>query len=115
MPTQLSADTRVLLRQYVDGQLSIAKLAEWLVQMEYDSDVTGEERDVLAQIRLTLIEASEGLRPKDDILESVAAALALSDPETRIITDRSSSATSWEREAALTTTSSRVERVGISA
>ena len=115
MVTQLSPGSKAQLRRYVDGQLSISELAEWLVQMEYDPDVAGEERDALAQIRLTLIEASEGLRPKDDILEGVSAILALSEPQARVMVYRSSSATSWERESVFTTTGSRVQHAGISA
>jgi hypothetical protein len=115
MAAQLSPDTLAVLRQYAKGEISIAELAEWLVQMEYDPDVPEDERELLAQIRLTEIEVSEGLRPKDDILESVAAALALFEPGKRIITDRSSSVTSWDREPAFTAAPSGIQRVGISA
>jgi len=115
MSARLSPDTRLALRQYADGQISIAELAEWLVQMEYDLDVSQGEREILAQIRLTQIEVSEGLRPKDDILQSVAAALAPSEPNKCIITDRSSSVTSWDREPAFTAAPSGIQRVGISA
>jgi hypothetical protein len=117
MAAQLSPDTLAVLRQYAKGEISIAELAEWLVEVEYDLDVPEDEREILAGIRLTQIEVSEGLRPKDDILGSVAAALALSAPGKRIITDRSNSATSWAGEPALTATAtpSGVQRVGISA
>jgi len=115
MTAQLSPDTRAVLRQYVDGQISIRELAEWLVQMEYDLDVPEDERELVAQVRLIQIEVSEGFRPKDDILKGVAATLALSTPDTPVITVRSGSETSWDREPAFTATPSGVQRVGISA
>jgi hypothetical protein len=115
MAAQLSPDSRLVLRQYVDGQISIRELAEWLVQAEYDLDMPEDERDILAGIRLTQIEVSEGLRPKDDILRSVAAALALSAPDTTVVTVRSGSTTTWDREPTFTAGPSGVQRVGISA
>jgi hypothetical protein len=113
MAAQLSPDSRLVLRQYADGQISIRELAEWLVQAEYDLDMPEEERDILAGIRLTLIEVSEGLRPKDDILENVAAALALSTPNATVVTVRSGSATKWDGEPTFTAAPSGVQRVGI--
>jgi hypothetical protein len=117
MAAQLSPDTLAVLRQYAKGEISIAELAGWLVEVEYDLDVAEDERDILAEIRLTQIEVFEGLRSKDDILGSVAAALALSAPDKRVITDRSGSVISWAGEPALTATAtpSGVQRVGISA
>ena len=113
MAAQLSPDSRLVLRQYADGQISIRELAEWLVQVAYDLDVPEDERDILAGIRLTLIEVSEGLRCKDDILEAVAAALALSTPERTVVTVRSGSATTWDGEPTFTAAPSGVQRVGI--
>ena len=115
MPVQLSRDTVTVLRQYADGEISIAELVHWLVQVEYDPDMPEDERNTLAGIRLTQIEVSEGLRPKDDILKSVAAALALSAPDTTVVTVRSGSTTTWDREPTFTAGPSGVQRVGISA
>jgi hypothetical protein len=115
MPAQLSRDTVTVLRQYADGEISIAELVDWLIQVEYDPDMPEDERDILAGIRLTQIEVSEGLRPKDDILGSVAAALALSSPDTTVVTVRSGSTTTWDREPTFTAGPSGVQRVGISA
>ena len=115
MPVQLSRDTVTVLRRYADGEISIAELVDWLVQVEYDPDMPEDERNILAGIRLTQIEVSEGLRPKDDILKSVAAALALSAPDTTVVTVRSGSTTTWDREPTFTAGPSGVQRVGISA
>ena len=116
MPVQLSRDTVTVLRQYADGEISIAELVDWLVQVEYDPDMPEDERNILAGIRLTQIEVSEGLRPnKDDILACVAAALALSAPDTTVVTVRSGSTTTWDREPTFTAGPSGVQRVGISA
>jgi len=115
MPAQLSRDTVTVLRQYADGEISIAELVDWLIQVEYDPDMPEDERDVLGGIRLTQIEVSEGLRPKDDILGSVAAALALAAPDTTVVTVRSGSTTTWDGEPTFTAGPSGVQRVGISA
>ena len=113
MTIQLSPDTRAWLQRYIDGQVSNDELAEWLVQVEYDLDLQSEERDALGQIRLAVIEVSEGLRPNEDILESVAAALALSRAE-QVVSVRANSSTDWRDTTVVTTASSRPQHVDIS-
>jgi hypothetical protein len=113
MIVQLSPSTTVVLQRYAEGQFSNRELSEWLVQVEYDLDVPPDERDELGQLRLTVIEVSEGLRPADHILEGVAALLAPSEPEGRIETIRSSSSTNWRVDAPVTEAASPVQHVGI--
>ena len=115
MLTQLDSETCRVLQRYVDGQLSNAELEEWLVQIEYDSDIAAEERDALAQVRLIAIEVGEGRRPPDSILESVAKVLAAPRPSEPVLAFRTGSNTSWEQRLTFTAAPSRLERVGISA
>jgi hypothetical protein len=75
MVVQLSPDTRAMLQRYIDGLISNAQLEEWLAETEHDPDVPGSERDLLAAVRLSVIEVSEELRQPDDILRTVALLL----------------------------------------
>ena len=94
----LSAEARSILQQYERGNFSNRQLAEWLVQVEYDSELPTDERDILARLRLVVVEEAEGLRPKEEVLEAVAGILASESPDRRILTARTSSSTSWDRQ-----------------
>ncbi len=72
---QLSSETRMVLQRFTEGRLSQRDFGEWLVQSDYDTDLSSQERDVLAGIRLIVIEADEGMRPASEIIERVTATL----------------------------------------
>ncbi len=116
MPDQVNSETRTMLRQYVEGRLSINELSEWLVQAEYDEDIPQDERDMLAGIRLIVIEACDGSRAKDEILGVVSAALAVSEPDGTVTSVRGSSTTKIAASGrrVVTGTSSPVRHAGIS-
>ena len=109
----LSAEARSILQEYERGNLSNAELAEWLVQVEYDTSLQSEERDTMAGLRLVVLEEAEGLRPKEEVLDAVAAILALEEDKTRL-TARTSSSTTWEPQERVTGTVSRAQHAGIS-
>lgn len=114
MRDQLNVEVCAMLQRYLDGELSNAELQEWLAQIEYDDDVSGEERDELARVRLIAVEVAEQRRPPDAVLESVAAALAAFRPAQVVLAFRSASATVWEGEPVFSAAPSRPQRVGIS-
>jgi hypothetical protein len=60
-----------MLSRYARGGLTEARLAEWLVQAEYDTDLPDSERDALAALRLTVIEVAETMGPNEEIHEKV--------------------------------------------
>lgn len=113
MVVELIPETRAELRRYVDGDLSNAELADWLVGAEYDSALPQDERDALARIRLILIEIEEGRRDVGVVLDIVAEVLASSPQEGTVKALRSGSRTTWEGEPELTAAPSRWQRVGI--
>lgn len=57
--------------------MDLAALNAWLVQAEYDDDLSREERDILAGVRLVAIEAGENLCSEDDVRKEVSAALSV--------------------------------------
>jgi len=99
----ISSETKVILQQYADGNLSNGDLAEWLVQAEYDSSVPQEERDALGQLRLVVVEEAEGRRDTDEILNTVAEMLAAESPEQTLVVRRTGSATEWPQTPSVTT------------
>jgi hypothetical protein len=76
MTQELSRDAMKTLQRYRDGRLSDNELDRWLTETEYDDDVSRGERDRLALLRLFLIEAGEGLRPKQELLDEISSLLA---------------------------------------
>lgn len=108
----LSADSRAQLQQYLAGNVSNRELAEWLVKMEYDTAVSAVERDVLAALRLVVIEEAEGRRNNEDVLKTVAAILAKESDEKRVITIRTSASTTWSGTQ-VTGSASMAQRAGI--
>ena len=64
-----------MLRRYASRRIDLAALSEWLVQVEYDDDVSRAERDLLARIRLTAIDAAEGLCPEDAVVKDISSLL----------------------------------------
>lgn len=113
MNDQLSQNTRMTLDLYVQGQVSNTELAEWLVQTEYDTAMPRNERDRVARLRLIVIEAEEGLRPIEEILQAVLSLLAKIDPAATVIAMRTSAATERYGGTAVTATASPVQHVGI--
>jgi hypothetical protein len=65
-----------MLDAYRRGKKTDNELSGWLVQMEYDDEVPVSEKDELALIRLLAIEAEEGLRPKQQLLDSISTLLS---------------------------------------
>jgi hypothetical protein len=105
-----------VLRQYVDGRLTTSELDAWLSEAEYDDSVPAPIRDLLASVRLVIVEAGEGLATKDDVLTTVALALASMDPQNPILMQRANSSTTWnEASSSLTATATPVVRGRISA
>ncbi len=94
----LSAEARSILQEYGRGNLSNPDLAEWLVQVEYDTSLQSEERDTLAGLRLVVVEEAEGLRPKEEVLDAVAGILASESPDEPILTVRTSSSTKGDQK-----------------
>jgi hypothetical protein len=60
-----------MLVRYACGSLTEEGLAEWLVKVEYDTDLPDSERDALAALRLTVIEVAETMGPNEEIHEKV--------------------------------------------
>ena len=110
----LSAETQAMLDRYVKGRVSNAELEEWLVQVGYDAEVARPEKEGLAQVRLVLVEKSEGLRTPDDVLQAVAQLLASAEPGKQVLAFRTSSGTQWSGGTFITSTSRQL-RVDISA
>ena len=75
MNSQLSPGSADTLRRYVSRAIDLAALSEWLVQVEYDDDLSRAERDVLARLRLRAIEAAEGLCLEVEVLKHVSSML----------------------------------------
>ena len=113
MVTQLSPETRRVLRQYLEGRLSNAELEDWLAGAEYDSELSQEERDSLATIRLSVIDFEEGRSKASSIVEAVAALLASVQPEEPIIVLRTDASTTWQGQPKLSAMPYRLERAGI--
>jgi hypothetical protein len=112
MAVQLSQEATRTLQGYVAGRVSNAELADWLAGAEYDPAISEDERDELAGIRLVLIEAQEGRRDVEEVLDSVAWVLATAQPGTKIMAERTESSTEWITKTKLTA-ASPVQRVGI--
>lgn len=113
METQSESPASVL-RQYVDGRLTIVELDRWLSESEYDDSLSIPMRNLLATIGLVVHEVGEGLAEKDEILTAVALALASLEPSEPVISQRSSSNTSWNRSEPFTADPTPVVRGHIS-
>ncbi|MBI2912970.1 MAG: hypothetical protein HYY03_03525 [Chloroflexi bacterium] len=112
MTTRLSPDSRGTLQRYVDGRISNAELAEWLVAAEYDDELAQGERDELARLRLIVTEVEEDLRPADEILKAVSAILAVTEDKI-VVAVRTSSSTHTKPGSAVTAAASPVQHAGI--
>jgi hypothetical protein len=105
-----------VLRQYVDGRLTTAELDSWLSEAEYDDSLPTPLKDLLASVRLVILEAGEGSASKDDVLTTVALALASMEPDTPIVLQRASASTTWSQpSSSFTATATPVVRGRISA
>lgn len=113
MVVELTTETRSELMRYKSGDLSNAELDDWLVGIEYDPELSQDVRDVLARIRLVLIEVREGMRDVSEVLEIVVGVLALSEREGTVIALRSGSSTTRQEESGFTATPTPLQRVGI--
>jgi hypothetical protein len=113
MGVDLSPEARAELRRYVDGDLSNAELADWLVGAEYDPALPQDERDSLARIRLVVIEVDEGARDPSETLDAVAEVLASATDDGQVVAMRTGSTTIWAQHPALGATPARLQRVGI--
>lgn len=113
MVIELTPDTSAELQRYLNGDLSNAELADWLVGAEYDLALRQDERDALARIRLVVIEVEEERRKSTEILDAVAEVLASSALGKPVIALRSGSGTSWQGGTKLTATPARLQRGGI--
>ena len=113
MRVDLSPEARAELRRYVDGELSNAELADWLVGAEYDPALPQDERDALARIRLVVIEVDEGTRGPAETLDAVAEVLASATDDGQVVAMRTGSTTIWAQHPALGATPARLQRVGI--
>jgi hypothetical protein len=72
---QLSLESERILRTYLAGTIDLATLAAWLVQADCDTDLPPAERDLLAGVRLNVIEASEGLAPVETVRDGITSVL----------------------------------------
>ena len=113
MGVDLSPEARAELRRYVDGDLSNAELADWLVGAEYDPELPQDERDALARIRLVVIEVDEGTGDPAETLDAVAEVLAPATDDGQVVAMRTGSATTWAGQPALGATPTRLQRVDI--
>ena len=109
----ISSDTQAVLNQYVRGEISNSEIADWLSGAEYDDSLQTDERDILASIRLIVVEVKEGERNPEEIVSMVAEALALAE-QNIVYADRSGSSTLRQEESEFSSSPSRVQRVGIS-
>ena len=111
----LSSETKAVLNQYRRGEISNSEIADWLSGAEYDDSLQTDERDILASIRLIVVEVKEGERNPEEIVSMVAEVLALAE-ENIVYADRSGSSTLRQEEPKFKFSSSpsRVQRVGIS-
>ena len=55
--------------------MDLAALNAWLVQAEYDDDLSREGRDILAGVRLVAIEAGENLCSEAEVRKEISATL----------------------------------------
>lgn len=72
---QLSPESDRTLRTYLSGTIDLVTLAAWLVQADYDADLPLAERDLLAGVRLDVIEASEDLAREETVREGIKSVL----------------------------------------
>lgn len=112
MTPRLRPDSKVTLQRYVDGRISNAELAEWLVATEYDDELPQGERDELAQLRLIVTEVEEDLRPSEEVLKAVSAVLAAAEHRT-VVAVRTSSSTRIHPGTVITAAGSPVLHAGI--
>ena len=113
MGVDLSPQARAELWRYVDGDLSNAELADWLVRAEYDAAMPQDQRDALARIRLVVIEVDEGRRDATKIPKTISEGLAPATDDGQVIAMRTGSATTWAEQPALGATPAPLQRVGI--
>ena len=64
-----------MLRRYASRRIALAALSEWLVQVDYDDGVSRAERVLVARIRLTAIDAAEGLCSEDAVVKDISSLL----------------------------------------
>ena len=109
----ISSDTQAVLNQYVRGEISNSEIADWLSGAEYDDSLQTDERDILASIRLIVVEVKEGQRNPEEIVSMVTEVLALAQ-RVIVVADRSGSSTLRQEESEFSSSPSHVQRVGIS-
>ena len=114
MPAQLSGESDTMLRAYLDGQLGVGELAEWLTDREYDVDLPLNERDELAALALIVLEVQEQMREKDEILTTVVQMLGTRKPVQRANAATVSSSTASSPTISVTSEPTPVQRVNIS-
>ena len=114
MNSQSYEETSSTLRHYADGRLTTAELDRWLSEAEYDDSLPISLKDLLASVRLVIIEAREGSISKDEVLTTVAFTLASMEPDAPIILQRASASTTWAPPSPLTTGATPVVRGHIS-
>ena len=75
---KLSEHNENFLFAYLQGDIGEDELHEWLISIDDAEEVPQAERDVLAGLRLILIEWDEGMRELDEVKQEAAALLACS-------------------------------------
>ncbi len=97
---KLSEHNENFLFAYLQGDIGEDELHEWLISIDDAEEVPQAERDVLAGLRLILIEWDEGMRELDEVKQEAAALLACSRGEPISYTSDSSTTTRLEVTAA---------------
>jgi hypothetical protein len=73
---QLSASSKAFLRRFLEGTVNLEMLAEWLVAEEYDETRPPDERDMLAGVRLNVIEFMESRAADTAVREYIRSLLS---------------------------------------
>ncbi len=73
----LSSDLILMTKKYLDGQIELGQLEEWLVPLVplYASDPTSDDADLVATIELGLAEISDGISTQSELCDSLRAML----------------------------------------
>ena len=91
---KLSEHSEDFLLAYLQGSIGEERLGEWLIEVEWGKELRPRERDVLAGLRLLLIEYGEDMRTLREVKSKAAALVAASRPGEVISYSSDSSPTS---------------------
>jgi len=74
--TILTPSSKLVLKRYLRGAITLPDLSEWLAVTDYDDELSRDERDALASVRIAVIETEEFGAPDADIAAAIRRLLA---------------------------------------